>query len=367
MKRGTYLEINLSNFEYNLKNIIEYVKPKSFLPIVKANAYGMGAKAIIDILNRNNVKTVCVAIVPEALELKQNGYKGDVVVLDPCTSEELDVVIDNNLILGLCSEKEITELNEKAQGKNKNIRVHLEIEAGSFRAGIKIEDLQKYIDICKALKNISIEGIYVYFAGSAKDEKYVQYQFDTIKQAVNILRDNSITPKCVHMANLELIHEVRNDEYVTALRSGLVLYGHDLNDSFVDKLDIKPVSRMVSKISFLKEVEKGESVSYGRTHIAPEKEKIATVPVGYADGLSRVLSNKGRVVINNQVCNIVGTVCMDSILIDVSKLDNVKRNDIVYIWDNEHITVEDLARDSNTINYEIISRIAPRVERKYLQ
>ena len=159
MKRGTYLEINLKNFEDNLKNIIEYAKPKKFLPIIKANAYGMGAKAIIDILNKYT-DCVCVAIVQEGIELKQNGYKGDVIVLDTCMNEEMEDAIDNDLILGICSEKEITELNNIAKEKGKAIKIHLEIEAGLFRTGIKINDLQKFITLCDELDNICIDGVF---------------------------------------------------------------------------------------------------------------------------------------------------------------------------------------------------------------
>ena len=365
MKRGTYLEINLKNFEDNLKNIIEYAKPKKFLPIIKANAYGMGAKAIIDILNKYT-DCVCVAIVQEGLELKQNGYNGQIVVLDTCMNEEMEDAIDNDLILGVCSEKEITELNNIAKEKGKAIKIHLEIEAGLFRTGIKITDLQKFITLCGELDNICIDGVFAYFAGSETDEKYIKYQIETLKEASSVISNNNISLNYVHIANLDLTNNAEDTEHITAVRAGLVLYGHNQNDVCSNKVEIKPVSRLISCISFLKEIEKDESVGYSRKHISNKKEKIATVPVGYADGISRMLSNKGRVVINGTVCNIVGSVCMDSILVDVTNVENVKRGDVVYIWDNKNIFVEDIAKDSNTISQEIISRIAPRVERKYI-
>lgn len=365
MKRGTYLEINLKNFEDNLKNIIEYAKPKKFLPIIKANAYGMGAKTIIDILNKYT-DCVCVAIVPEGVDLKQNGYNGDVFVLDTCMSEEMEDAIDNNLILGVCSEEEIIELNNIAKEKDKIVKIHLEIEAGLFRAGIKITDLQRFITLCSKLDNVCIDGAFAYFAGSETDEKYIKYQIETLKEASTVISNNDISLNYVHMANLDVTNNSEDTEHINAVRAGLVLYGHNQNDVCFDKVDIKPVSRLISCISFLKEIEKDESVGYSRKHIANKKEKIATVPVGYADGISRALSNKGRVVINDTVCNIIGSVCMDSILVDVTNVDNVKRGDLVYLWDNKNIFVEDVAKDSNTISQEIISRIAPRVERKYI-
>lgn len=365
MRRGTYLEINLNNLENNLKNIVEYVKPKQFLPIIKANAYSMGAIAIIDILNRN-AKAVCVAIVPEAIQLKNNGYKGEVIVLDTCMEDEMEDAINNDLILGVCSEEEVIKLNQFAKNKRKNVKVHLEIEAGLFRAGINIKNLNNFVTKCKQLSNISIDGIFAYFAGSENDEKYVQYQLDVLKEAVEIVSSNNVNVNYVHMSNLNLMKEEKAAKHITAVRSGLALYGHDSNDSLCKVIPIKPVSKLVSRISFLKEIEKDESVGYSRKYIANKKEKIATVPIGYADGISRALTNKGRVVINGTICNIVGSVCMDSILVNVTHLNDVKMGDIVYIWDNEKIFVEDIAKDSNTISQEIISRIAPRVERRYI-
>ena len=366
MRRETYLEVDLNNFEDNLISTVKYANPKEVLPIIKANAYGIGVQSIIGILNRNNISLVCVALVSEGIELKKYGYNGKILILNPCLTDELEDVVKYELVLGSCDENEIVKLNEIAKENNKILDVHLEIEAGIHRPGIAISNLQQYLDVCGKLKNININGIYTYFVGNEKDKKYIQYQLDTLKDAIKILDNNNIKPKYIHMANLNIISDIQIENCITAIRIGMDLYGHNPIQGLQKDIQMKPVSKLVSCVSFLKEIDKDTSVGYGRAHIAKEKEKIATIPIGYADGYPRNLSNKGKVVINNQVCNLVGSVCMDSILVDVTKIDNIKIGDKVYIWDNDKITVNDIAKLSNTIDYETISRISPRVERKYV-
>ncbi len=148
------------------------------------------------------------------------------------------------------------------------------------------------------------------------------------------------------------------------VRPGIMLYGYFPDETLKGKINLKPCCTLKSKISFLKEVESGTSISYGRTYITNKKTKIANVPIGYADGIRRSLSNKGHVVINGKLAPIVGKVCMDSFMIDVTDFDDVKIGDEVYIWDNKNITVEDIANICGTINYEILSTISNRVIRK---
>lgn len=148
------------------------------------------------------------------------------------------------------------------------------------------------------------------------------------------------------------------------IRPGIMLYGYFPDEALKNKINLQPCCKLKSKISFLKEVDEGTSISYGRTYTTNKKTKIANVPIGYADGIRRSLSNKGNVVINEKIVPIVGTVCMDSFMIDVTQIENVKIGDEVFIWDNKNITVEDIAKQCGTINYEILSTISNRVIRK---
>lgn len=323
----------------------------------------MGVKNMIGVINDMGVKTACVALVIEGIELKEAGFNGDVLVINPCMLKELDEAIKYDLVLGASIKDEIIELNNKSKECNKISRIHLEIETGMHRTGIRLEDLQEYIELCKGLDNIKIEGVYTHFATSdEKDSQYMKEQANLFKRAVEMLNKNNIFPKYVHMSNSGGVQQIHDDDFTTAVRPGLIIYGHNVNDDFENSIGIKPVSRLISKVTLIKDIENKPNMQYAINGAT----KIATVPIGYADGYPRALSNKGKVVINNVICNIIGNVLMDNILVDVSNLDNVNVGDIVYIWDNDKITVENIANEANTINYEILSRISPRVERKYV-
>lgn len=362
MRKDTYLEVDLKKFESNIRNIMKHVAPKEILPVIKADAYGMGVKNLIGVINEIGIKTACVALVVEGIELKEAGFNGDVLVINPCIIEEIEEAVKCDLILGASIKEQIIEIDRQGKKYNKVVKIHLEIETGMNRTGIRLCDLQEYIHLCKSLENVEIQGVYTHFATSdEKDSQYMYRQIDVFKNAVNRLNENNIFPKYIHMQNSGGVLQLENDNFTTAVRPGIIIYGHNINEEFEDIIDIKPISRLISKVALVKEIENDDS-PYSITGV----RKIATIPIGYADGLPRVLSNKGSVVINNTLCNIVGNVLMDNIIVDVSSLDNVQVGDLVYIWDNINITVEDVAELANTINYEVISRISPRVERRYI-
>lgn len=362
MRKDTYLEVDLKKLEYNIRNIMKCVAPKEVLPVIKADAYGMGVKNIVNIINNIGIKTACVALVAEGIELKEAKFLGDVLVINPCMIGEIEEAIKYDLILGTSIKEQIIEIDRQGKKYSKVVKIHLEIETGMNRTGIRLSDLKEYIMLCKELKNIEIQGAYTHFATSdEKDSDYMYSQVDVFKQAINILHENNIFPKYIHMQNSGGVFQIKDDNFTTAVRPGIIIYGHNINEEFTNIIDIKPVSRLISKVSLIKEIEKDDT-----PYAISGYKKIATIPIGYADGLPRSLSNKGSVVINGNICNIVGNVLMDNILVDVTNLDEVQVGDIVYIWDNENITVEDVASKANTINYEIVSRISPRIERRYV-
>ena len=362
MRKDTYLEVDLKKFENNIRNIMKHVVPKEVMPVIKADAYGMGVKNLIGVINNIGIKTACVALVVEGIELKEAGFNGDVLVINPCIIEEIEEAVKYDLILGASIKEQIVEIDKQGKKYNKVMKIHLEIETGMNRTGIRLDDLGEYIDLCKSLENIEIQGIYTHFATSdEKDSEYMYKQVDIFKKAVDMLHNNNIFPTYIHMQNSGGVFQLHNDNVTTAVRPGIIIYGHNINEEFENIIDIKPISRLISKVALIKEIE-GNNNPYSIAGAS----KIATIPIGYADGLPRSLSNKGSVVINGKICNIVGNVLMDNIIVDVSNLEDVQEGDVVYIWDNRKITVEDVAKLSNTINYEIISRISPRVERRYV-
>lgn len=171
--------------------------------------------------------------------------------------------------------------------------------------------------------------------------------------------------KYKHAAASNGILNLKNSHF-NMIRPGIILYGYESCENLYEKIDVKPITKLKCRINYIKEVEKGESISYGGTFITNKKTRVATIPIGYGDGIRRQLSNKGNVVINGKKAKILGTVCMDSMMVDISEIENVKVGDYVYIWDNKNITLEEIAKQCDTINYEILCNISSRVERKFL-
>lgn len=357
--RPTVLEVNLDNFKYNVEQIKKFLKPETtIMPVIKAEGYGTYINTRLDIIN--NFDIVAVAIVDEGIELRKLGYKKDIFILNQPYVSEIDKIEENNLVIGICSK----EFLEEVKKKNSRIRVHIEIETGMGRTGVELSNLDSFIENLKENSNIKVEGVYTHLSSADEDFKYTKMQLEKFEKAVEKVKEN-FDIKYVHSLASNGIINFKEYQH-NLVRPGIIMYGYESGNGIKEKIDLKPVATLKSKITFLKEVEKGASISYGRRFVTKRKSKIATVPVGYADGLRRVLSNIGEVVINGKKAPIIGSICMDSFMVDVTELENVQIGDDVYIWDNENITLEDIAKKCDTINYEILSTISKRVPRKFI-
>ena len=220
------------------------------------------------------------------------------------------------------------------------------------------------ISIIKENSNIKVEGVYTHLSSADEDFEYTKQQLEKFDKAVEKVKD-SFNLKYVHTLASNGIINFKEYQH-NLVRPGIIMYGYESGNGIKEKIDLKPVATLKSKITFIKEVEENTSISYGRRYITKRNSRIATVTIGYADGLRRVLSNVGEVVINNKKAPIVGSVCMDSFMVDVTDLENVNIGDDVYIWDNKNITLEDITKKCDTINYEILSTISKRVPRKFI-
>lgn len=356
--RPAIMEVDLKSFKHNIESIRRYVNGKELMPTIKANGYGTYINKRLDIIKE--FKIVSVAMPDEGVILRQLGYNGEIFILNQPYIDDLDKIIENNLAFGLSS-KEF--LNDILNCKNKLI-VHLEIETGMNRTGIKLDELNGFIKTLKNNSNIIVEGVYTHLSSADFDEEYTKKQLETFYKAVEIVKANFNTIKYIHSsASNGLLNYKEN--ITNLVRPGIIMYGYESFDGVKNLIDIKPICKLKSKITFLKEVDEGESISYSRKYKAKNRIKVATVPIGYADGISRSLTNKGEVVINGIKAPMIGTVCMDSFMVDVSNIENVKVGDDVYIWDNENITLEEVADKCNTINYEIMCTISDRVPRVF--
>lgn len=366
--RESFLEVDLKSIDYNIKQIKKLIGNKvEVMPVIKSDAYGLGTKELKEILKENQINIVAVAIVDEAKQLRQDGYKQDVLILnEQIADEELKQIIENEFIVGVSRIEILKILNQYAENKKKKARIHVRVDTGMNRTGIHLENVEKFLKQIKILKNIQIEGIYTHFASADTDYEFTKKQISEFEDVLKILKRENIEVKYIHAAASSGLINFPEARY-NLVRPGLIIYGYLPEQSLSNKIKLKPTAKLKSKITFLKEILAGEKVGYGGKYQAQIKTKIATIPIGYADGIRRSLTEKGEVVINGKRAPIAGNICMDNLMIDVTKISNVQVGDDVYIWDNETITLDEVAEKCDTISYEILCNLSKRIPRKFMK
>ncbi len=364
--RATKMYVDLSAIDFNLKSIKSKLKEGTdIMPVIKATAYGTGDIGLKDTLLKNNINIVAVALTEEGVNLRKHEFKMPIVILNQPIEDEIPYIVDNNLTPGVAVLDFAKKLNEYSVAKKVITNVHVEIDTGMGRVGVKPKDVLNFIKQLKKLSNINIEGVYAHFSSADTSEEYTDMQIKNFDFVLDELKNENIEIKYKHTCNSAGIICYPQAHY-NLVRPGISIYGYYPDESMKNKIELKPSAVLKSKISFIKNVDIGTSISYNRKFVTNRKSVIATVPLGYADGIRRELTNKGKVYINGRFAPIVGSVCMDSFMIDVTDISDVKIGDEVVIFDNINITLEELAKDSNTINYEILSCISNRVPREYV-
>lgn len=359
--RPTIMEVDLKAFKFNVEQIKKFVGAGiKIMPVIKANAYGTYINKLISVLDKFDI--VAVALVDEAVKLRVAGYEKEIFVLNQPDKEEIPKIVKYSITIGASDISFIKELSEKG----KNSKIHIEVDTGMGRTGVNPEKLDSFINELKRCKNIQVEGLYTHFSSADTDLEYTEKQLKIFDECIDTVKNIFGEIKYIHSSASNGILNFSKSSY-NLVRPGIILYGYQAGDNTFEKLNLKPVCKLKSKITFLKEVDENTSISYSRRFITPRKSKIATIPVGYADGLRRELSNKGYVVINGKKAPIVGTVCMDSIMVDVTDIGEVFLGQDVCIWDNDLIKLEDIANLTGTINYEILCTISSRVPRKFIE
>lgn len=358
--RPTVMEVDLNAFNHNINEIKKYVGENvKLMPVIKANAYGTYINKVNEEINKFDI--VAVATVDEAVELRMQGYEKEIFVLNQAYKEEIEKIVKYNITIGISSDSFADELGKI----NDPVNVHIEIGTGMGRTGINPKRVEEYIKKINNYKNVKIEGIYTHLSSADSDEEYTRKQLyyfeNSVKKAKEILGEI----KYIHCNASNGILNFTENSY-NLVRPGMIMYGYEPFNGAKEKIDLKPVCKLKSRITFLKEVEEGASIGYSRTFITKRKTKVATIPIGYADGLKRSLSNKGHVFIKGHILPIIGSVCMDGFMVDVTDLDDVSVGDEVYIWDNKNITLDEVAETAGTMNYEMMCTISNRVPRVFI-
>ena len=357
--RPAYLEINLNNLQYNIDQIQKKVGENvKLMPVIKASGYGTYINRRLDLINQFDI--VAVANVDEGVELRELGYEKEIFVLNQPYEGEIEKIIKYNLVVGISS----YGFAEKLAETDKQVKVHVEVGTGMGRTGVHPYKIEKYIQ--SLAPNIKVEGMYTHFSSADIDDEYSKHQLKSFNVAVEKAKEILGDIKYIHAAASNALLNYPDARF-NLVRPGIILYGYAGEEDTFEKIDLKPIAEFKAKVIFLKDVPEGTSIGYSRSYITTRETKVANVPIGYADGFRRDFSNGWEVLIKGKRAPIIGKVCMDSFMVDVTDIDDVQVGDEVIIWDNKNITLEQLAEKCGTINYEILCTIGARVPRKFLE
>lgn len=366
-------EVNLDAIKHNYKEIRAHVPSEvEVMAIVKADGYGHGSVQVAGLLQEEGVNRFAVAIVKEGEELRNSGITSPILVLGYTPRADIKALIENDLTQTVFSYDMAKTISDEAGRLGKTVNVHIKVDTGMGRIGFlsspqSIEEVKKI----SSLPHINLEGIFTHFStADEEDTTYTKKQWDIFEGFLTELRQIGIEIPVIHAANSAAImcHSYAD---LNVVRPGIILYGYYPSEYLKGKvLDLIPAMTLKTQVVHVKELPEGSYVGYGRKFYTHQKTKIATIPVGYADGFSRSLGNKGRVLIRGQYAPIIGNICMDQFMVDVTNIKGVSVEDEVVLFGKQgdkEIPVEEIAELLGTINYEIVCMIGKRVPRVYVK
>lgn len=370
--RPAWAEINLDNLENNIKEIRRVSKSKDIIAVIKADGYGHGALDIAPTLLENGATRIAVAVISEAVELREGGITCPIMILGFTPPTFADELIDYDIEQTVFTYDLAKALSDAAVKKNKKAKIHIALDTGMGRIGFFPDEkgVEEVYKISK-LPNIILEGLFSHFAtADEKDKKYTYLQVQKYNWFYNRLTEKHVKINIRHVANSAAIMDMPEVHY-DAVRPGIILYGYYPSDEVnKDKIKLKPVMSLKTNIVHIKELEPGMSVSYGREFRAGRKTTIATIPIGYADGYTRLLFNKAKVIINGRFAPVVGRICMDQCMVDITDIDNVNVGDEVILLGEDNglkFDADDIAELLGTINYEVTCMVGKRIPRVYIK
>lgn len=365
-------QINLDAIYDNLYNTRKIINEGTkLMAIVKADGYGHGAVIIAKVVD-DIVDAYGVSNVDEAIELRKKATKKPILILGYTSKKENELLVRYNITQAVFDYESACDLSQMAQSMGKVTPVHIKLDTGMTRIGFKDNDESiETIKKISKLPGVEITGIFTHFArADEKDKTSVNKQIRRYTEFVDKLEKEGIHIPTKHVANSASIIDIPSVNF-NMVRSGISTYGlYPSEDVDKDRLKLKPAMEIKSCISFIKEVGAGVGISYGSTFVTERPTKVATIPVGYADGYPRNLSNKGYVLINGKKAPILGRVCMDQFMVDITGISDVTYDSEVVLLGKDRdsqITVEELAGLAGTFNYEFVCDISKRVPRVFLR
>jgi alanine racemase len=369
-----WAEINLDSIAHNVREIRRITNKRSeIMGVVKADAYGHGVMGVVRTLLDNGVTSLAVSMLDEAIQLRNYGIGVPILILsytDPVRAEE---IVLNNVTQTVFSHDLARALSDAAMKLGKKVKIHIKIDTGMTRVGFMpgYSAVKNVVEISK-LPGIIVEGLFTHFASAdEKDRSYTDMQFERFMSICNELSRIGVHIPVKHVCNSAGVMEYP-EMHLDMVRTGIIMYGlYPSEEVDKGKINLKPAMTLKANIVLVKDVEKDTCVSYGRIFKTSRESKIATIPIGYADGYTRLLNSKARVLINGEYAPVIGRICMDQCMADITDLGSeVRVGDEAVIFGKQgknEITVEEVAANIGTINYEVVCIIGKRIPRVYLK
>lgn len=372
--RLAWVEINLAAIENNARRLVEIAGDAQAMAIVKANAYGHGAVEVARAALRGGVHWLGVVSVGEALELRAADLAAPILVTGSTPPEWMRAAVANDIALTIFTLEGARALSAIARASNRRARLHLKVDTGMTRLGVAPSEAVALARAVSALPNIEIEGVYTHLAAADMPsadgwgDAFTRQQITIFCEVVNALAAIGIAPRYRHCANSPATLRFPEARF-NLIRSGILICGLEPDPAVPRPVGFIPALTFKARVAHIRAVAAGTFIGYGGAYRAPRAQRIAIVGVGYADGYRRALANKGQVLIHGARAPIIGRVCMDQCFVDVTHIPNVAVGDEVMLIGRdgaEEISAEELAEQMGTNNYEVVTTISARVERRYI-
>lgn len=367
VNRSAWAEIDRSALRANYRAIRKRIpEPTRLCAVVKANGYGHGAVEVAKIALSEGATYLGVATPGEAAELREAGFDVPILVLGLIGPESAASIVSNDIVQTVATEALAKCLNDEAERQGKTVKVHLKVETGMGRIGVYPEDAPALAKAIEELPHVELEGIFSHFSVADSDLDFTKGQIEKFRTACEAVEAVTKRRLLRHIAESEAILRLLDISAFDMARAGIIQYGLKPGETVPDDIKLHQAMRLKAKIVFIKEMDVGESVGYGRTFIAKRKSRIATLPLGYADGYIRAYGKQGSVEVRGKRAPIAGRICMDQTMIDITDIEGVEIGDEVTLFGTETLPTDEAAKWLDTINYEIVCLVSGRVPRVYV-
>lgn len=379
MVKRTWAEISLNAIEHNYNVIRNKVADDTKVCcVIKADGYGHGAVELSQVYEKLGADFFAVSNIDEGIEIRKSGSKLPMVILGYTPASEAENLAEYDISQAVFSLEYAKELSEKCVEEDCICKMHIKVDSGMSRIGFMCQEFPRdeysIEEICETccLPNLEVEGLFTHFCVSDEDaegREFTNKQYENFIHVRDSLKKRGVDISVVHCSNSGAIEDYP-ETCCDMVRAGIILYGLAPSSKLADRLDLVPAMTLKTVVAFVKEVQKGATISYGRTFTADRKMKIATVPIGYADGFIRQNAKDGYMMVNGKKAKIVGRICMDQTMLDVTDIEDVKTGDEVVVFgtgENGEPTADSLAENTGTINYETVCLVGKRVPRIYIK